>query len=35
VREALTRSEAETESLAAELAASFRGGEVVLLSGEL
>jgi len=35
VREALTRSEAETEALAAELAASFRGGEVVLLSGEL
>ncbi len=35
MREALTRSEAETESLAAELAASFRGGEVVLLSGEL
>ena len=35
MREALTRSEAETEALAAELAASFRGGEVVLLSGEL
>jgi tRNA threonylcarbamoyladenosine biosynthesis protein TsaE len=35
VREALTRSEAETESLAAELASAFRGGEVVLLSGEL
>ena len=31
----MTRSEAETESAAAELAASFRGGEVVLLSGEL
>src|SRR6185436_4121089 len=30
-----TRSEAETEALAAELAAAFRGGEVVLLSGEL
>ncbi|HEY3120083.1 MAG TPA: tRNA (adenosine(37)-N6)-threonylcarbamoyltransferase complex ATPase subunit type 1 TsaE [Vicinamibacteria bacterium] len=30
-----TSSEAETEDLAAELAASFRGGEVVLLSGEL
>jgi tRNA threonylcarbamoyladenosine biosynthesis protein TsaE len=35
VREALTQSEAETEALAAELAAAFRGGEVVLLSGEL
>jgi len=35
VRESLTRSEAETEALAAELAASFRGGEVVLLSGEV
>jgi tRNA threonylcarbamoyladenosine biosynthesis protein TsaE len=35
VRETLTRSEAETEALAAELAAAFRGGEVVLLSGEL
>lgn len=35
MREALTRSEAETEALAAELAADFRGGEVVLLSGEL
>lgn len=35
MREALTRSEAETEALAAELAAAFRGGEVVLLSGEL
>jgi len=35
VREALTRSESETEALAAELAAAFRGGEVVLLSGEL
>ena len=30
-----TRSEAETESLGAELGASLRGGEVVLLSGEL
>lgn len=30
-----TRSEAETEGLAAAMAASFRGGEVVLLSGEL
>lgn len=35
MRETLTRSEAETEALAAELAAAFRGGEVVLLSGEL
>jgi len=35
VRETLTRSEAETEALAAELAAAFRGGEIVLLSGEL
>jgi tRNA threonylcarbamoyladenosine biosynthesis protein TsaE len=35
VPEALTRSEAETEALAAELATAFRGGEVVLLSGEL
>jgi tRNA threonylcarbamoyladenosine biosynthesis protein TsaE len=31
----VTRSEAETAELAAELAAGFRGGEVVLLSGEL
>jgi tRNA threonylcarbamoyladenosine biosynthesis protein TsaE len=30
-----TRSEAETEDLAARLGADFRGGEVVLLSGEL
>lgn len=35
MRDALTRSEAETEALAAELAEAFRGGEVVLLSGEL
>ena len=35
MRETLTRSEAETEALAAELAAAFRGGEIVLLSGEL
>ena len=35
MRETLTQSEAETEALAAELAAAFRGGEVVLLSGEL
>ena len=34
MREALTRSEAETETVAAELAGTFRGGEVVLLSGE-
>ncbi|HEV8255317.1 MAG TPA: tRNA (adenosine(37)-N6)-threonylcarbamoyltransferase complex ATPase subunit type 1 TsaE [Vicinamibacteria bacterium] len=33
--ERTTSSEAETEDLAAELAVSFRGGEVVLLSGEL
>lgn len=33
--ERVTRSEAETVALAAELAAGFRGGEVVLLSGEL
>lgn len=31
----LTRSAAETEDVAAELARRFRGGEVVLLSGEL
>ena len=30
-----SRSEDETVALAAELAAAFRGGEVVLLSGEL
>lgn len=30
-----TQSEAETEAAAAALAAGFRGGEVVLLSGEL
>jgi tRNA threonylcarbamoyladenosine biosynthesis protein TsaE len=35
VRSALTSSEAQTELLAAELAGGFRGGEVVLLSGEL
>lgn len=33
--EHLTRSEAETEALAARLGADFQGGEVVLLSGEL
>jgi len=31
----LTRSRRETEDVAAELAGGFRGGEVVLLSGEL
>jgi tRNA threonylcarbamoyladenosine biosynthesis protein TsaE len=31
----VTRSEDETERLAAELARTFRGGEVVLLTGEL
>jgi len=31
----VTGSEAETEAAAADLASSFRGGEVVLLSGEL
>lgn len=31
----MTASEAQTETLAEELAASFRGGEVVLLTGEL
>lgn len=35
MREKLTRSQAETEDLAAEIAAGFTGGEVVLLSGEL
>jgi tRNA threonylcarbamoyladenosine biosynthesis protein TsaE len=35
VTEAVTRSETETELVAETLAASFRGGEVVLLSGEL
>jgi tRNA threonylcarbamoyladenosine biosynthesis protein TsaE len=30
-----TRSEVETETIAADLAASFRGGEVVLLFGDL
>ncbi|PYQ55007.1 MAG: tRNA (adenosine(37)-N6)-threonylcarbamoyltransferase complex ATPase subunit type 1 TsaE [Acidobacteria bacterium] len=35
MRSALTRSAAETEQVAAELAAHFRGGEVVLLTGEL
>lgn len=35
IRNELTRSEAETRALGAELGASFRGGEVVLLSGEL
>lgn len=31
----MTRSAAETEQLAADLAARFRGGEVVLILGEL
>jgi len=31
----ITRSAAETEDVAAELARGFKGGEVVLLSGEL
>jgi tRNA threonylcarbamoyladenosine biosynthesis protein TsaE len=31
----VTRSQAETEELAAALARGFRGGEVVLLTGEL
>lgn len=31
----LTRSAAETEQVAAEMAAGFAGGEVVLLTGEL
>ncbi|MBN2371526.1 MAG: tRNA (adenosine(37)-N6)-threonylcarbamoyltransferase complex ATPase subunit type 1 TsaE [Vicinamibacteria bacterium] len=35
MREAVTHSAAETERLAAEMSAAFRGGEVVLLSGEL
>lgn len=35
IRSALTRSERETEELAAELGATCRGGEVVLLTGEL
>lgn len=35
IRSELTRSEEETRALAARLGASFRGGEVVLLSGEL
>lgn len=35
IRSAIARSEAETEALGAELAASFTGGEVVLLEGEL
>jgi len=35
VAEHLTQSEEETEALAARLGLGFRGGEVVLLSGEL
>jgi tRNA threonylcarbamoyladenosine biosynthesis protein TsaE len=34
-RMAVTRSAAETEEVAAELGRGFRGGEVVLLTGEL
>ena len=34
-RQLVTRSPEETEECAARLAAAFRGGEVVLLSGEL
>ena len=33
--ERVTRSEAETEAVAAELGRGFQGGEVVLLTGEL
>jgi tRNA threonylcarbamoyladenosine biosynthesis protein TsaE len=35
IRELLTRSEEETEAAAEDLATAFRGGEVVLLTGEL
>lgn len=35
IPEQVTRSEAETEALAEALASRFRGGEVVLLSGDL
>jgi tRNA threonylcarbamoyladenosine biosynthesis protein TsaE len=35
MREVLTSSEAETEEQAAKMAAGFRGGDVVLLSGDL
>ena len=35
VAEQLTRSESQTEEVAAALAERFRGGEVVLLTGEL
>jgi tRNA threonylcarbamoyladenosine biosynthesis protein TsaE len=35
IPERVTRSEAETEALAEALAIGFRGGEVVLLSGDL
>jgi len=35
IRSVVTRSSGETEQLAADLAARFHGGEVVLLSGEL
>jgi tRNA threonylcarbamoyladenosine biosynthesis protein TsaE len=35
MRPRITRSAAETEEVAAEIGRGFRGGEVVLLSGEL
>jgi tRNA threonylcarbamoyladenosine biosynthesis protein TsaE len=35
VRDVVTASEAETEAIGAELAETLRGGEVVLLTGEL
>lgn len=35
MHDVVTASEAETEAVAADLAGSLRGGEVVLLSGEL
>ena len=35
IRELVSHGEAETAELARELAAGFRGGEVVLLTGEL
>ena len=35
IPERLTRSQAETEGIAEALASGFRGGEVVLLSGDL
>jgi tRNA threonylcarbamoyladenosine biosynthesis protein TsaE len=35
IRNAVTQAPEETEAIAADLARGFRGGEVVLLSGEL